>query len=236
MASINLSYTDQTHSSSNKPSDTTLQSDLTTIETAFNALDAAAMQKDGSVTPTANQDFGGQRITNLGNPTNGTSATNLQSVYPVGSIYMNASNATNPATLFGFGTWVALGVGKMLVGFDASDTDFDTAGETGGNKTHTLLEAEMPSHTHTVDPPETTTSSDGAHTHNYTRYRPSVDGGLSHRSENNDGIHETIATTSAGDHTHTVDIAEFDSGSTGSGTAFSLMNPYETVYMWKRTA
>ena len=71
-------------------------------------------------------------------------------LYPVGSIYTNATDATNPATLIGFGTWEAFGAGKVPVGIDASDTDFDTAGETGGAKTHTLTESEIPSHTHTL--------------------------------------------------------------------------------------
>ena len=39
--------------------------------------------------------------------------------------------------------------GRVPVGRDTGDTDFDTIGETGGEKEHTLTEAEMPSHTHT---------------------------------------------------------------------------------------
>jgi len=72
-------------------------------------------------------------------------------VYPVGSIY-TAIVATNPATLLGVGTWTAFGAGKVMVGIDASDTDFDTVEETGGAKTgaHTLTTSEIPSHTHTV--------------------------------------------------------------------------------------
>ena len=72
-------------------------------------------------------------------------------VYPVGSIY-TAIVATNPATLLGVGTWAAFGAGKVMVGIDASDTDFDTVEETGGAKTgsHTLTTSEIPSHTHTV--------------------------------------------------------------------------------------
>ena len=73
----------------------------------------------------------------------------LKKAYPIGSVYINASNATNPASLLGFGTWVAFGAGKVMVGLDAGDTSFDTAGETGGEKTHTLTVAEMPSHSHT---------------------------------------------------------------------------------------
>lgn len=71
------------------------------------------------------------------------SAMNL--LYPVGTVYINATDSTNPGTLFGFGTWVAWGVGKAIVGIDTGDTDFDTAEETGGAKTHQLTQAELPS-------------------------------------------------------------------------------------------
>jgi hypothetical protein len=74
----------------------------------------------------------------------------LESLYPVGSIYMNATSSTNPGTLIGFGTWVAFGAGKVPVGIDSTDTDFDTAEETGGAKTHTLTVDEIPAHTHSV--------------------------------------------------------------------------------------
>lgn len=67
----------------------------------------------------------------------------LPYVYPVGSIYISAVS-TSPATLFGFGTWTATGTGKVLVGIDSGDTDFDVAGETGGSKTVSTA------HTHTV--------------------------------------------------------------------------------------
>jgi len=70
-------------------------------------------------------------------------------VYPVGSIYTTVS-ATAPATLLGMGTWVAFGAGKVPVGIDASQTEFDTIEETGGTKTHTLTTSEMPAHTHTI--------------------------------------------------------------------------------------
>lgn len=38
--------------------------------------------------------------------------------------------------------------GKIPVGKNANDTDFETLGETGGEKTHTLTVNEMPKHTH----------------------------------------------------------------------------------------
>lgn len=75
-------------------------------------------------------------------------STVLQAVYPVGSIYINASVDTNPATLLGFGTWTAFGAGRVMVGQDTSDVQFDVLEETGGEKTHTLTETEMPVHNH----------------------------------------------------------------------------------------
>lgn len=38
--------------------------------------------------------------------------------------------------------------GKISVGLDSSDSDFNTVGKTGGEKEHTLTIAEMPSHNH----------------------------------------------------------------------------------------
>jgi len=49
----------------------------------------------------------------------------LQAVYPVGSIYINATSASNPNTLLGFGTWTAFGAGRVLVGLDAGDALLD---------------------------------------------------------------------------------------------------------------
>ena len=70
----------------------------------------------------------------------------LDTVYPVNSIYISL-DSTSPASLYG-GTWERFGKGKTLVGVDEADTDFKTAGLTGGEKKHTLTIAEMPSHKH----------------------------------------------------------------------------------------
>jgi len=48
----------------------------------------------------------------------------------------------------GYGTWVSFGAGRVLVGRDAGQSEFDVVEETGGAKTHTLTIAEMPAHTH----------------------------------------------------------------------------------------
>lgn len=75
----------------------------------------------------------------------------LKKVYPVGSVYI-ATVSTNPATLLGFGTWVAYGEGKVIVGKAAAGT-FSTAGATGGAETHTLAIGEIPAHSHTTNIP-----------------------------------------------------------------------------------
>jgi len=116
--------------------------DITTLGTA---------EASKAVTVDASKDSTGIRnLTVSGTLTIGSNtATTLQAVYPVGSIYINAAVATNPGTLLGFGTWAAFGEGRVIVGLNSSDSDFDTAQETGGAKTHTLTTAEIPSHTHT---------------------------------------------------------------------------------------
>ena len=73
----------------------------------------------------------------------------LERAYPVGSIYISTIS-TNPNTLFGFGTWVAYGEGRVIVGKAASGT-FSTAGATGGAETHTLSTGEIPSHSHVMN-------------------------------------------------------------------------------------
>ena len=111
-------------------------------------------------------------------------------VYPVGSIY-TAVVATNPATLLGVGTWAVFGAGKVLIGIDSGDTDFDTVLETGGSKTdsHTLTIAEMPAHTHT-----TTTGSGGG----------SSSATSQTQSTNSVGTSATSSTGGGGAHTHDI--------------------------------
>lgn len=74
-------------------------------------------------------------------------STAKQALMPVGTIVV-LGVSTNPNTLYGFGTWSQIS-GRVIVGQDSSQTEFDTLNETGGAKTHTLTESEMPSHNHT---------------------------------------------------------------------------------------
>jgi hypothetical protein len=87
--------------------------------------------------------------------------TALQAVFPVGSVYINASVATSPATLFGFGTWAEIGAGRVLVGQNVGDASFDVLGETGGSKDATLV-----AHAHTGSGTTASTSINHTHTFN----------------------------------------------------------------------
>lgn len=59
----------------------------------------------------------------------------LLKAYPVGAIYMSTQNV-NPSSLFG-GTWVAWGSGRVPVGVNTSDSNFNTVEKTGGASSHT---------------------------------------------------------------------------------------------------
>lgn len=78
-------------------------------------------------------------------------------MHRVGDIIFSTSDE-NPSTIYG-GTWVAWGKGKVPVGVDTSDSDFNTVEKTGGEKEHTLTVDEMPSHKHDFGQQFTTTSS-----------------------------------------------------------------------------
>ena len=136
----------------------------------------------------------------------GVTAT-ISNAYTVGSIYMNCSNATNPGTLLGFGTWASFGAGRVLVGLDSSDSDFDGAEETGGSKTHTLTEAQLPSHRHTIGSNDSTAGFGGAA-----------------------GNQEFVQDAGSGIGT------PCNTSFTGSGDAHTIVQSYIVVYMWKRTA
>jgi hypothetical protein len=92
--------------------------------------------------------------------------------FPVGSVFI-AVVSTDPATLLGYGTWSAFGAGRVLVGLDSGDTDFDTAEETGGAKTKAISAhagaavADHAAHTHSVTS-NVTVADHASHTHTYT--------------------------------------------------------------------
>jgi len=140
----------------------------------------------------------------------------LAAMYPVGSIYTNASVSTNPATLLGFGTWTAFAAGRVMVGFDSGNALFDTAEETGGS-----ADAVTVSHTHTA------TVTDPGHLHTQTEYNQPGIG-----NAGGGGARVNAVTANTGSATTGISVAVSTTGSSGTNANYQ---PYITVYMWKRT-
>ena len=67
--------------------------------------------------------------------------------YAVGDIYLTF-RTQNPNTIKGYGSWQLVAKGQTIMGIDTTQTEFATNRQTGGEKSHTLTVAEMPSHSH----------------------------------------------------------------------------------------
>lgn len=143
--------------------------------------------------------------------------TLIDTIYPVGSIYMSTS-PTSPVDLFGAGTWESWGNGRVPVGVDASQTEFSSVEKTGGEKTHTLTVNEMPSHSH-----------DGITVKNFEDTHRMAYANMA-KPSNGDAAYWSLQ--------NTTDISEMTAKtvSTGGGSAHNNLQPYITCYMWKRTA
>ncbi len=173
--------------------------------------------------------------------TQSSGGVTLDSVYPVGSIYISVNDSFNPNDVFP-GTWVSFGKGRTLVGVDGSDLEFQSSEDTGGEKTHILTVDELPAHNHSVTVeskelkgsvwnfvgqnanygPGNSTSGVFSKGGDGTCFYPSSTGKA---TGINDGF--TMDAT----HEHTASASD-----TGSGAAHNNMPPYIVVNMWKRTA
>ena len=153
--------------------------------------------------------------------------------FPVGSVFL-AVVATSPTVLLGYGVWLQIAGGQCLIGQTVLDTDFDTAEETGGTKTHTLTASEMPVHTHVQDAHNHTQN---AHSHIITSQTATTGSATSYE-------HGVLDTSSAeaeqtevtGPTTATNNASTAVNQNAGGGAAHNNMPPYFVVYVWKRTA
>ena len=135
-------------------------------------------------------------------------------IYPVGSIYMSVTDNTVAKVEARFGgTWVAFGAGRTLVGVNANETEFNSVEKTGGEKKHTLNRSEIPSHNHGIGLNQT------GSVHFTGFWHLKLTTGTDIKNTNAD---ETIGDTAT----------NFD----GGGQAHNNLQPYVTVYMYKRTA
>ncbi len=185
--------------------------------------------------------------------------------FPVGSVFTSVVS-TDPATLLGYGTWSSFGAGRVLVGLDEGDEDFDTAEETVGSKSASISAhagtavASHSSHTHdytqVIQHTHTVNVTDPGHTHLTQRY-PTATGSSSgftiDTSMSGTPADNTLSTKSA-----TTGISATTSnpgGSVATGTTdgpsatlshsvtqpdahddVSVIQPSIVVYFWKRTA
>lgn len=62
----------------------------------------------------------------------------------VGDFYFTSVQSRDPATFLRYGQWARYAQGQVMVGFDATNQRFDTAGNTGGEEKHTLTNGELP--------------------------------------------------------------------------------------------
>lgn len=145
--------------------------------------------------------------------------------YPIGAVFISVVS-TNPNTLLGYGTWSAFGAGRVMVGLDAGDTDFDLVEETGGAKTA--------SHTHGAG--TLTTDTITSHSHTAGTLAPSTHSGTAVDAHSGTAVdahaahthavgtlatsaHSGTAVANHGAHAHFIDSAGFATISAHSGTA-----------------
>ena len=199
----------------------------TEIDTEFNNIATAVATKADLASPTftgtptlptgtiATTQSAGSNTTTIATTAFVQAAIAL--LYPVGSIYTNATSSTNPATLLGFGTWTAFGAGRVMVGFNSGNALFDTAEETGGS-----ADAITVSHTHTA------TVTDPGHLHTQTEYNQPGIG-----NAGGGGARVSAQTANTGSATTGISVAVSTTGSSGTNANYQ---PYITVYMWKRAS
>ena len=168
----------------------------------------------------------------------------LALIYPVGSIYMSV-NDTNPATFLG-GTWVRWGQGRVPVGVNENDSDFETPEKEGGEKKHQLTIDEMPNHRHLGQYTKTRTYT----THAQTPTDPPsqaievYQGTREVEVQYNvvkDNVSTTAFYTSGSGATSDIFYSEkvtstYGVADNGGDIAHNNLQPYITCFMWKRTA
>lgn len=194
--------------------------EFTAVQTAVNTkaeLNGSAGETFSATT--ANAGTNTTQVATTAFVTTATSkATIADIVYPVGAIFTTVTAYADSAAVvaaIGGTTWVAFGAGKVLIGVDSGDADFDTVEETGGAKTHTLTEAEMPSHKH-----DSGTKIRGAGN------PPTCVYGTASTSNDNGWEHHKVGQGMKTCYSETI----------GSDSAHNNMPPYIAVYIWKRTA
>ncbi|MBI2921502.1 MAG: hypothetical protein HYY18_10510 [Planctomycetes bacterium] len=158
--------------------------------------------------------------------------------FPVGSVF-TAVVSTNPNTLLGYGTWSAIAAGRVLVGLNAADSDFDTVEETGGAKTvaaagscsaPTFSGNALATHQHEIPFMFGATAVVARSASFGTGGSVTSIGDWQRSNDTTSRAREKTQGVSAGTPSGSVSAPTF------TGSATSVVQPYFVVYMWKRTA
>lgn len=159
----------------------------------------------------------------------------VSEAWPVGSVFISVVS-TNPNTLLGYGTWTSIGAGRVLVGIDSGDADFDVVEETGGSKTVAAAG--------TVSQPTFTGSALGTHSHGIGTYSAANESAHTHGVTSNVAVaahtvtQPTIAwpagvPTAAGEashtHTYTQVVNHVHTLATGTGATGNFSQVIGTV-------
>ncbi|MDD4410878.1 MAG: hypothetical protein PHE32_04195 [Candidatus Shapirobacteria bacterium] len=196
----------------------------------IDGLGAKSIKKNGTESLSAGDITLGKIIPLVYDGTNfqivGGGGIELLDVYPVGAIYMSVVN-TNPSSLFG-GTWVAWGSGRVPVGVDTGQTEFDTVEETGGAKTHTLTSAEsgLKDHTHNIGANNT-----GGYVPNGLTPNAFIYGSFGNGDQKNGYPTDRAVTNVLGSGL----VQGVAGGASNASSAHNNLQPYITCYMFKRT-
>jgi len=171
--------------------------------------------------------------------------------YRVGDIFCT-TNSQNPSLRTGWEhtKWEAYAQGRVLVGINSPDTDFNVPGKMGGAKTHTLTTTQMPGHNHTGSIGSHSGANTGKDTHSHSRkykIRNLASGSYAVEETrasgdtadfaNIGGISITSGAIVSNTHNHTIPAHNHSMsiGSAGSGGSHNNLQPYVTVYIWRRT-
>lgn len=187
----------------------------------------------GAVALPAAPTFGGGVLGVLYGGTGASTAAAFAAVignllFPVGSIY-TATVSTNPNALLGFGTWVAFGAGRVLVGVGTNAGVTYAAGSTSGSKDAVVI-----AHAHSVSSISTSTVNlDHSHAYNDTGSFAGGAGAGGAVVQGNSDNRYTSGMSANATHSHTLTGNTDTSGVAGTNLN---MQPYIVVYMWQRTA
>lgn len=162
----------------------------------------------------------------------------LNMVYPIGSIYMSASSA-NPSTFLG-GTWQSWGSGRVPVGINTNDANFNAIEKSGGNASITLAATQLPAHTHQFQD-AIYKAKPHSHTYTYYKYKLNDKNTNDATTYNNPFYTEEEKVENGGTWATTSEIYLFGRGAVlaqagPTGQPISILPPYIVCYMWKRTA